>query len=328
MSQFWVPISKIKQLGSDINVDPQSMDARRAAISAAEQERVEAAHAAFQQRRKDKWNDRFEEAEEFHRGQAARREANKLDKDATAVKVQKAVDENTEYQSRFAEFQAEMDEYIPPTPKGTQTRNVATPEAAPQLTQTDTLKLEAGNWKVVNDNVGEQGQQVPEGSQHIDTPLSPQAVNLVPAVEEHRHSDEGSLEDLAPIPVRRKLYEDPKLGDFRLGSVKSPSTISSLHTGDQIPVNRVPSEMIPSTKGGSVFGTYPDATVWTRSPRWAQAMVGAAMGVLIGSAGFGMYKLFGKVFHKSSRTAKDKSKRRLHPRDWTPIHQDICVSNI
>jgi hypothetical protein len=300
------------------------MDTRRAALREAEQEKVEAAHSAFQQSRKDKWNDRLEEGEEFHRVLAAHRKASKLDKDAAAVKLQKAADEDTEYQSRLAEFQAEMDEYIPLTPRGTQTRNVATPEAAPQLTQTDTLKLEAGNWKVVDENIGEQGQQVPESSQRIESSVSPQAGNLVPAVEEYRHSDEGSLEDLAPIPIRRKLYENPKFGDFRLGSVKSPSTISSLHTGDQIHVNRVPSEMIPSTKGGSVLGVYPHATVWTKSPRWAQAIVGAAMGALIGSAGFGMYKLFGKVFRKSSKTAKDKSKRRLHARDWTRN----CASNI
>lgn len=304
------------------------MNPRRAALRQAEQAKVEAAHAAFQQRRKDKWNDRIEEAEEFHRLRAARRKAKQLDKEAAAAKLQKEIDDDREFQSRLAEYQAEMDEYIPLTPTATQPRNVANPEATPRIIQKDTLELEAGNWKVVKDDISEQEQQVPGLTQRIEPPAPPQTNNLVPAIEEDTHSDEGSLEDLAPIPIRRKLYQDHKFEDFRLGSVKSPSTISSLHTGDQIHVNRVPSEMIPSTKGTSVMGTYPSATVWTRSPPWAQAMVGAAMGVLIGSLGYGTYKLFSKLFHKSPSVAKDKSKPRLHARDWTPIDQDNCVSYI
>jgi hypothetical protein len=293
------------------------MDAKRAEAREAEQAKVEAAHTGFQQRREEMWNNRFQEAQDFHDDRAAKRKAKKLDTGAKDRMIQKAVENDREFQARIAAHKEEMDEYIPLKPRGAPASTNAPRQAAPQV-KTDTLKLEDGNWQVSRDERGGSEEQASEPLQKINPPPAPPPKKPSPAVVEVAPSDDGSLEDLAPIPIRRKLYEDTKYEHLKLGSVKSPSTISSLHTGAQLHVNQVPSEMVPSTKGISVLGTYPHASVWTKSPRWAQTAVGVGMGAILGGLGFGIFKLVGKMFNRT-RAAKGDSRGRLHAREWNPV---------
>ena len=134
------------------------MDARRADTREAEQAKVEAAHAEFQERREEKWNNRFKEAQDFHEDRAAKRKAKKLDTGAKDRMIQKAVDDDREFQARLAAHKDEMDEYIPLKPRDAPANTDDPPKTAPQL-KTDTLKVEDGNWQVSQDESGESGEQ-------------------------------------------------------------------------------------------------------------------------------------------------------------------------
>lgn len=99
-------------------------------------------------------------------------------------------------------------------------------------------------------------------------------------------------------------------------SVK-PLSAASFKTGARVHVDRVPSELIPPSSGSSVMGLYPHSSAWTKSPQWAQTIIGFAMGAIIGGLGFGLHKFVQKMMF-GKEMAKNNTSARTHPRQWNP----------
>jgi hypothetical protein len=99
-------------------------------------------------------------------------------------------------------------------------------------------------------------------------------------------------------------------------SVK-PLSAPSFKTEARVHVNRVPSAHIPPSSGSSVMGLYPHSSAWTKSPQWAQTIVGFAMGAIIRGLGFGRQKFVQKIMF-GKEMANNNTSQRTHPREWNP----------
>lgn len=306
---------------------PGVVNPEKAAKSRAADAEAEKAHVEYRERDETIYAE-FEDSMEYKR---------KVDKDRAARKELKTetVDpkkDEEEFARKEHGFRESMDGTItPPKPAGDSDDSVSSPPSiyatppeqveSPSDSHPDPTRL----WV----SQGEQDSAVKPAEEFPPAPLyqntqdlpvdvveeipRPQDADIdsspVPMRQSGRASLNDELEELQPIPIPQK----PTYQDLKLSSVEGkPPT--SIHTGDQLHVVRVPTADLPSTRGTTVMGLHPHASAWTRSPIWAQTIVALGIGTAVAGLSFGFYKLFKKITHRetNNRTETD----RLHARDW------------
>jgi hypothetical protein len=265
---------------------------------------VEAALAEFQGRR-TLLEEKFDRAEEFRKSRKAKAAQRKVKEANVAANAEKARKEEEEFERRLAKFKAEMDRYIPEEKEEPlETHPFYNTNGKNRVIAGDTAEIHNEETDVVP-----QSLELKESSEKQSSVANKNEV-ITPKAEDERIGrlqDEESLQSLPPIPKRIR-YED-----LKLESVQSQS-VTSLHTGAKLQVNRVPASRIPPTSGISVMGLHPHASAWTKSPPWAQAIVACGIGAGFAGLGFGFYKLIRKLL--TATVSKDMGLKRSHVREW------------
>ena len=269
------------------------MNEKAAKISVAEVE-LEIAYEEWKVKKGNR-DERMEMMPEFKRKHDQLWEARK----AQQPKTFDPVKDEEKFQKKLDAFKESMDRGIsplPPSPK----REDSMP-SAPGVRET--LPEWIDSTDVIQNLAPIPGDQIRQGLPTDVVEESP----LLPMHQDRRLSLNDEPEKLAPIP------EKPRYQDLKLSSVDEKAD-TSLHTGAQLHVNRVPTEDIPPSLGVSVAGLHPHASAWTKSPAWAQTAVAMTIGAALIGIGFSVYKLFQKFTYKMRENGSEK--RRLHARDW------------
>lgn len=261
----------------------------------------EMAYNQLMERRKT-WDQKFKEAEEFHRERkkkAEERKAKMNNPQLRADREKMAADTEREFDEKLQAYRTAMEQFIPygdsnfdlsPLTEGAEIHVHHLSEDIADRRDT----LEPSNART--------GHSI---KVHLPPSALPATTRHLPIEDKPEESKVTAAKTLPPV-------SQDTVKDLNPETIASASAPPSIRTGAQIRVNRVPTERIPSSLGLSEYGIHPHATIWTRAPTWAQVSVALGMGAVFGGAGFGIYKLFGKIFKRRSKVES----RRLHARDW------------
>ena len=233
---------------------------------------------------------KFKDATDFHESHRKKASNSKVIVDTSAPIATGAVPLIDDFDKRLDSFKVEMDKHIPLIDIPRKTLPLGN---GSDRNKVNTWDMEEKDTDDTESNFLDTRPAAEKGSRSISEKKSPQIL----------------ITDSNPDVVST----DHRTGH---GSVKSSQTIS-FHSGAQIRVNRVPSELIPPSSGSSVMGLYLHSSAWTKSPQWAQSIIAFAFGAVIGGMGYGLYKcvqkaMYGKVL------ASNKTSTRSHPREWNP----------
>jgi hypothetical protein len=232
---------------------------------------------------------KFKEANDFHESRAERAAKRKA-KLVNGPVQEEAGEPEDDFESRLQGFKTEMDKHIPLVDIPHQNLPV----------RDDLGRNRVNTWDI-------------EEKKSVDTEDHSMETGPISEKEEHLISEKEScqmpaIDDVPPMSTKT---DRPKLE-----SVK-PLSAGFFKTGARVHVNRVPSELIPPSSGSSVMGLYPHSSAWTKSPQWAQTIIGFAMGAIIGGLGFGLHKFVQKIMF-GKEMAKNNTSARTHPREWNP----------
>jgi hypothetical protein len=265
---------------------------------------------------------------ESRRKTAAHLRADEAEDKLTAEKRRKAMAESGHFEDRLAAFREELDIRFSENHEPAEDNHAVEEDNAPveqvsRVKKPQWQKSKGGKKIWTEDTLRRENHEWYLASSHARQRSSTRESESLEASPEEIQSQQSPLlaeplrVNLPPIPDTRHHYKNLKL------SSANSALPPSLHTGAELKVFRVPTEQIPPTSGISVMGTHPHSSAWTAVP-WASAIVAFGMGAVIGTAGFGVYKLIRDKFSKENkRTLPTEKIRRVHARDWklyTSVH--------
>jgi hypothetical protein len=263
----------------------------------------EIAYSELMERRKTR-DQKFKEAEEFHRERKKKAEERKAKKNNPQLRAERekmAADTEREFDEKLQAYRTAMEQFIP---YGDSNFDLSPLTEGAEIHVHHLSEDITGRKDTLEPSNPRTGHSI---KVHLPPSALPATTRHLPIEDKPEESKEATAKTLPPIPVPHDTVKDSKPE-----TIASASAPPSIRTGAQIRVIRVPTERIPSSLGLSEYGIHPHATIWTRAPTWAQVSVALGMGAVFGGAGFGIYRLFGKIFKRRSKV----DMRRLHARDW------------
>jgi hypothetical protein len=232
---------------------------------------------------------KFKEANDFHETRAERAAIRKAKLETGRVQEEGGQPDD-DFERRLQGFKTEMDKHIPLVDIPHQNLPV----------RDDLARNRANTWDIE--------EKESEDTEDHSTETGPISEKKGYLISEKESCQIPVIDDVPPMLTKTDRSKPE--------SVK-PLSAASFKTGARVHVNRVPSELIPPSSGSSVMGLYPHSSAWTKSPQWAQTIMGIAMGAIIGGLGFGLHKFVRKIMF-GKEMAKNNTSARTHPREWNP----------